>query len=157
MRSFASAFFEVLEAHCVERGKPYVITPPQWGAMAFVFANGEQTISTLAQQLGVDAPAVTAVIRRLEQSGLVERVHGREDRRLVKVYLTAEGQDIIRSLDPVVAAFNERIMPHDQQQSFFEQLQQLIITVEKVVPGARSRFALFKIHMDQKEHGHEDE
>ena len=150
VRSFTSAFFEVLEAHCIERGKPYVVTPPQWGVMAFVSANGEQTISALAHQLGVDAPAITAVIGRLEQSGLVERVHGREDRRLVKVHLTAEGQDIVQSLDPVVIAFNERIVPHEQQQALFEQLQQLIATVEAVAPGARSRFALFKEWVQQK-------
>jgi len=157
MRSFGSAFFEILEAHCVERGKSYVITPPQWGVMAFIFANGEQTVSTLAQQIGVDAPAITAIIRRLEQSRLVERVHSRVDRRLVKVYLTAEGQDIIRSLEPVVAAFNERIVPREQQQALFEQLQQLIVKVETFAPGARSRFALFKTHTDQKDQEHEDE
>jgi DNA-binding MarR family transcriptional regulator len=156
-RYVGSAFFEVLEAHCVERGKAYVITPPQWGMMALVSVNGEQTVSALAQHLGVDAPAITAFVRRLEQSGLVERVHDREDRRVVKVYLTPEGQDIIRSLDPVVAAFNERIVPRDQWQAFFEQLQQLIATVETVAPGAKSRFSLFKKHMLQKEHEHEDE
>lgn len=157
LRYIASAFFEVLEAHCVERGKAYVITPPQWGMMALVEAQGEQTISALAQQLGVDAPAITAIVRRLEQSDLVERVHDLEDRRVVKVYLTAEGHDIIRSLDPVVAAFNERIVPHDQRQAFFEQMQQLIATVSTAAPGAGNRFSFFKEYMRQREQDFEGE
>jgi DNA-binding MarR family transcriptional regulator len=156
LRYIASAFFEVLRAHCVERGKAYAITPPQWGMMAILSAHGEQTISMLAQKLSVDAPAITAIVGRLEQSGLVERVHDREDRRVVKVYLTAEGQDIIRSLDPVVAAFNERLLPGDQRQAFFEQLQQLIATVSTIAPGTGDRFSFLSKYLRQKDHKQED-
>src|SRR5438552_792583 len=101
-RSFAAAFFEVLQAHCVQRGKPYVITPPQWAILALLSHLDGQTISTLAQHLRVDGPAVTNLVKRLEQSGLVERVRDRQDERVVKVWLTAEGQDIYRSLDLLV-------------------------------------------------------
>jgi DNA-binding MarR family transcriptional regulator len=107
----------------------------------------------LAQQLGVDAPAITAVVRRLEENGLVERVHDREDRRVVKVYLTAEGQDITRSLDPVVAEFNERLIPHDQRQALLEQLQYLIARVSTVAPDAGDRFGFVREHLRQKELG----
>lgn len=157
MRYVGSAFFEVLEAHCRERGKAYVITPPQWGLMALVQAHGEQTVSALAQQLGVDAPAITAFVRRLEQNGLVERVHDREDRRVVKIYLTAEGHDILRSLDPVVAAFNERVLPLDQRQAFFEQLQQLIAAVSTLAPDVGNRFSFLAECLRQREHEHEYE
>jgi DNA-binding MarR family transcriptional regulator len=157
LRYVGSAFFEVLEAHCMERGKAYVITPAQWGVMALLSATGEQTIGLLAQQLSVDAPAITAIVRRLEQSGLVERVHDREDRRVVKVSLTAEGQDIIHSLDPVVAAFNEQLLSHDQRQVFLAQLQHLIARISAVAPDTGTRFCFLREHLRQQEHEHEGE
>src|SRR5712691_9732950 len=101
-RSFSSAFSEILRARCVEQGKAYVITPAQWGILSFVAREQEQTISALAQRLGVDAPAVTNIVQRLEQNGLVERVRDREDQRIVQVSLSEEGQGIMRSLQLVV-------------------------------------------------------
>jgi hypothetical protein len=56
-RCFSSAFSEVLRTLCVEQGKAYVITPPQWGILSFIAHKQEQTIGALAQRLGVDAPA----------------------------------------------------------------------------------------------------
>ncbi|MBV9689281.1 MAG: ATP-binding cassette domain-containing protein [Ktedonobacteraceae bacterium] len=149
-RYYASAFFEVLRAHCIERGKAYVITPPQWGVIALLSHDDGQTISTLALQLGVDAPAVTNIVKRIEQSGLVQRIRDREDQRVVKVFLTSEGQDIIRSLDQVVTAFNEQVLPGDQQQGFLKQLHHLIARVSTVTPGAGDRFGLLKDYMQQE-------
>src|SRR5215472_3237190 len=95
----------VLRAHCEERGKPYVITPPQWGALSLLLAHDGLTIGAMAQKRGVDAPTATGIITRLEQHGLVERQHDREDRRVVKIYLTDEGRDIIRALASPVEQF----------------------------------------------------
>jgi DNA-binding MarR family transcriptional regulator len=81
----------VLWAHCEERGKSYVITPPQWGALSLLLEQDGMTIGSMSQKRGVDAPGATAIITRLEQNGLVERRHDREDRRVVKVFLTDEG------------------------------------------------------------------
>jgi DNA-binding MarR family transcriptional regulator len=152
LRYVGSAFAEVLRAHCGRLGKGYVITPPQWALMALLSANNGQTIGTLAQQLGVDAPAITAFIGRLEPNGLVERVHDLEDRRIVRVYLTAEGQDIIHSLDSVVAQFNEQMLPLDQQQVFFEQLRELITRVSTVAPGVGDRFGFLQECLRQRDH-----
>jgi len=84
-RCVAYAYAEVLRAHCEERGKPYVITPPQWGALSLLLVQDGMTIGTMSQKRGVDAPTATGIITRLEQNGLVERRHNREDRRVVKI------------------------------------------------------------------------
>src|SRR5258708_39172163 len=98
-----------MRAHCEERGKPYVITPPQWGALSLLLTQDAQTIGTISQKRGVDAPTATGIITRLEQNGLVERRHDREDRRVVRVYLTDEGRDISNTLASPVRQF-DRIM-----------------------------------------------
>jgi len=108
-RCVAYAYAEVLRAHCEERAKPYVITPPQWGALELLLAQDGMTIGAMSQKRGVDAPAATGIITRLEQMGLVERRHDREDRRVVKVYLTAEGRDISQTLVSSVERFEQKI------------------------------------------------
>ena len=108
-RCVAYAYAEVLRAHCEERGKPYVITPPQWGALSLLLVQDGMIIGAMSQMRGVDAPAATGIITRLEQNGLVERRHDREDRRVVKVYLTEEGRDISHTLVSSVEHFEQRM------------------------------------------------
>ena len=108
-RCVTYAYAEVLRAHCEERGKPYVVTPPQWGALSLLLVQDGMTIGTMSQKRGVDAPAATGIITRLEQSGLVERRHDREDRRVVKVYLTDEGRDISHTQASTVEQFEQNL------------------------------------------------
>ncbi|SRR6266496_3076339 len=155
-RCFASAFFEVLQAHCMKLEKPYVVTPPQWGILALLSRRDRQTISMLAQQLGVDGPAVTNIVKRLEQSGLVERVRDREDERVVNVLLTTEGQNIVRSLIPLVAQFHEQVLPGNERQMLLEQLRHLIAQISTVAPEAGERFRLLQDHLWQREQEQEN-
>src|SRR5215470_3594855 len=86
-RSVAYAFYEALKTCCVEHDKKYIITPPQFGVLILLIEQDGQTIGALSQQRAIDAPTMTGIVKRLEQSDLVDRRHDREDRRLVKVYL----------------------------------------------------------------------
>jgi DNA-binding MarR family transcriptional regulator len=139
-RCFAAAFTDVLRAHCVDQGKTYVVTPAQLWILSFLEQEQAQTIGALAQRLGVDAPAVTNIVQRLEHSGLAERVRAREDQRVVRVSLSAEGQAIVRSLLPVVEEFLEQLLPGLQRQVFIEDLQRFVARVSTLVPESAGRF-----------------
>jgi DNA-binding MarR family transcriptional regulator len=144
-RCVSYAYAEVLRAHCEERGKPYVVTPPQWGALSLLLVQDGMTIGTMSQKRGVDAPAATGIITRLEQSGLVERRHDREDRRVVKVYLTDEGRDISRTLVAEVEHFEQSLrrgFAEGELDRLLEHLQQLITNVSEIGPGLGDRFGL---------------
>jgi DNA-binding MarR family transcriptional regulator len=144
-RCVAHAFSEVLQAYCVEREKPYVVTPSQWGVMSLLNESDGLTVGTISQRRGLDAPTVTGILRRLEQSGLVERRHSREDRRVVEVYLTAEGRDIVSSLVNVVRDFHEvmtRGFSQAERQDFLVKLQQIIANVSTVAADTGDRFGL---------------
>jgi DNA-binding MarR family transcriptional regulator len=144
-RCVAYAYAEVLRAHCEERAKPYVITPPQWGALSLLLVQDGMTIGAMSQKRGVDAPAATGIITRLEQSGLVERRHDREDRRVVKVYLTDEGRDISHTLVASVEHFEQRMkrgFAESEMDRFLLQLQQLIANAAEIGPGLGDRFGL---------------
>ena len=144
-RCVAYAYADVLRAHCEQRAKPYVITPPQWGALSLLLVDDGMTISAISQKRGVDAPAGTGIITRLEQLGLVERRHDREDRRVVKVYLTDEGRDISNTLVSVVEQFEQRMkrgFSESEMDRFLGQLQQLIVNAAEIGPGLGDRFGL---------------
>ena len=144
-RCVAYAHAEMMRAHCEERGKPYVVTPPQWGALSLLLAQDGLTIGSMSQMRGIDAPTGTGIITRLEQNGLVERRHDREDRRVVTVHLTEEGRDIISTLAPLVEQFNHSItrgFSEDEQDQLLAQLQQIIANVSEIGPGLGDRFGL---------------
>ena len=144
------AYAEVLRAHCEERGKSYVITPPQWGALSLLLGQDGVTIGTMSQNRGVDPPAVTGIITRLEQNGLVERRHNREDRRIVKVYLTDEGRDISNTLVSVEVQFYRSVkrgFAEGELDRFQAQLQQIIENVSEIEPGTGDCFGSLPKHV----------
>jgi DNA-binding MarR family transcriptional regulator len=153
------AFGTVLEAWCKEQGKPYVITPSQWGALQLLFERDGITIGKIAQVRGVDAATITGIINRLEQSGLVERRHNREDRRNVRVYLTEEGRSIkdslSRAVENVYYSILMRGFSEEDLQDFLHKLQQVVANVSIVAPDTGDRFHLLPARF--RHPGHEDE
>jgi DNA-binding MarR family transcriptional regulator len=144
-RCVAYALADVLRATCVEQGKAYVVTPPQWGVMALLHGGNAMTVGTIGQLRGIDAPTVTGIIKRLEQNGLIERHHDREDRRVVKVQLTSEGENILRILSPAVETFNYHMLQglsETERKTFLENLQRIIVNLTDVSEGTGDRFKL---------------
>jgi DNA-binding MarR family transcriptional regulator len=62
-------------------------------SILFMLAVGKcLTAADIAREYGIDASAVTRLIDRLEKRGLLSRVRSEEDRRVVRLALTDEGQ-----------------------------------------------------------------
>jgi DNA-binding MarR family transcriptional regulator len=67
----------------------------QQGSILFMVASGKCLVAAeLAREYGIDASAVTRLVDRLEKRGLLSRVRSVEDRRVVRLALTPEGQAI---------------------------------------------------------------
>ena len=62
---------------------------------------GPLTMGRVAELLGSGLPTATGLVTRVEERGLVERMHDTEDRRLVLVRLTDEGLAELRELQAV--------------------------------------------------------
>jgi DNA-binding MarR family transcriptional regulator len=60
---------------------------------------GEMPMSRLAEVLNVSLSNATGLIDRIEERGYVERTGVPEDRRIVLIRLTAEGQRLLEELD----------------------------------------------------------
>jgi DNA-binding MarR family transcriptional regulator len=63
--------------------------------MAGIERLGPQRLTVLAAREGVTQPAMTQLISRLEESGLVRREASREDGRVVMVAITDEGRAML--------------------------------------------------------------
>jgi DNA-binding MarR family transcriptional regulator len=79
------------------------LTSAQWGPLMRLRTTGGSTVAELARWLQVDAGAMTRLLDRLEKKGLCKRVRSTEDRRVVKVELTAEGEAAITEVPTVLA------------------------------------------------------
>ena len=58
-----------------------------------------QTMSQLAQALGVQPPTVTKMVTRLSAQGYVRRETSEEDGRRARVFLNDAGRELIQSVD----------------------------------------------------------
>src|ERR1700743_1126297 len=65
------------------------------GTLSSVERRGPQRLTVLAAREGVTQPAMTQLISRLEESGLVRREASPEDGRVVLVAITDEGRAVL--------------------------------------------------------------
>ena len=57
-------------------------------------------------------PDVTRLLDRMEARGLVSRARDSADRRVITVYLSAHGREVVDSLDAPMQALHERQFGH---------------------------------------------
>ncbi len=67
------------------------------------------TLTALAEQIDVQLPTLTRMLRRLEEIGLIERRADANDQRVSLVYLTAAGHAIRSELEDAWARFETTV------------------------------------------------
>jgi DNA-binding MarR family transcriptional regulator len=85
------------------------ITPGLFGMVQVIAANPGLCQSRLAEAMDVDRSTIVAVIRRLEQLGLVERTPSRHDSRSHALHVTREGRATLRRVEAAVRRHEEEI------------------------------------------------
>jgi DNA-binding MarR family transcriptional regulator len=71
------------------------LSPTQGSVLATVSASGPLTLGELAELERVSSPTITKVIGLLHEKGLVDRLTDPDDRRFVRVSLTAAGETLL--------------------------------------------------------------
>jgi DNA-binding MarR family transcriptional regulator len=92
MHQYRSQQYQVL------RDGPHDITHMETKVLGFFGHHPGSTQSELAQHSGRDKAQLARLIKGLRDGGLLKGEVGEEDRRSVKLSLTAEGQAVLRSL-----------------------------------------------------------
>lgn len=73
-----------------------IVTSPQLRVLVMIATRGPQTLGGVAAELGVHASNATRTCEKLVRLGLVERTEDPDDRRFVRVGLTAEGSSLVQ-------------------------------------------------------------
>lgn len=73
-------------------------------AVLYFVQNGVTTPGMIAKRVHLTARAVTGIVDRLEQQGLLLREHDQVDRRRVQLVLTPEGRDAVDFVEHDVLA-----------------------------------------------------
>lgn len=97
--------------------------------LATLERTGPRRVTDLAVIEGVSQPAMTAVVRSLERSGLIERREDPTDRRVSHIMITSEGTDLLRERRQAGAENFEQLiekLPADEVKTLIAALPALI-------------------------------
>ncbi len=79
------------------------LSPSQFGVLETLYHLGSLCQGELSAKLLKSTGNITLVLDNLEKRGLVKRVRQTEDRRMVKIVLTSEGEVLIQRVFPQMA------------------------------------------------------
>jgi DNA-binding MarR family transcriptional regulator len=79
------------------------LTSAQWAPLLKLQTSGSCTVAELARWSHIDAGAMTRLLDRLEKKNLCRRVRSTDDRRVVQVELTSEGEAAIKQVPAVLS------------------------------------------------------
>src|ERR1700693_1015116 len=82
-------------AQCQAHG----LSMTQFHVLAILEAEGPTPMSQLADQLGMADSNATGIVGRMEERGVIERIHQAEDRRVVLAQLTDMGREMVQRLE----------------------------------------------------------
>lgn len=74
------------------------VTVAQWNVLVSVYHGDAATTSEVARHVAIDAGAVSRLVDRLVEKGLMARAPDPTSRRRVQLMLTAEGRELVPSL-----------------------------------------------------------
>lgn len=106
-------------------------------ALLQLYRGGGQTMSQLAEHLGVPANTVTGVVNRLAAKDLVVRSHSQTDRRIVEIEITEAGTDAVTAALRQFARYEALILAELEP----AEIRVLMGVVDKVIGVLRDDMA----------------
>jgi DNA-binding MarR family transcriptional regulator len=85
------------------------ISTTQLGVLFFLQKNPAALLKDVSDALGVNASAITALIGRMEDAGLVRRQPSSNDQRAIHLFATASGLAKATAARPALARLNARL------------------------------------------------
>jgi DNA-binding MarR family transcriptional regulator len=126
----------LLEALFADHG----LTFTQWATLMLLRDGLADSCTELARTFHYDSGAMTRILDQLEARGLVERQRSTEDRRVVKLSLTPQGDRMVEDLIPCVAEFLNEVVAdftREEAESLIRLMTRLIARLEKMEAAPR--------------------
>ena len=119
---------------------PHDLTPLDVRLLTICRRMDECTATQLARMLPVDAGRISRVVNALVEKGLLRRRRQREDRRVVMLRLTPEGEEVIddvtRNLRDYFARLTEGV-GEDDLNAFAVVAHRIVANYEEISPSLR--------------------
>jgi DNA-binding MarR family transcriptional regulator len=87
-----------------------------------------QALSSIGKKVFLDKPAITGLADRMENDKLVERRRSPEDRRVIKLFLTNSGKDILKKYENIVKETDNnlvKVLSKEELATFREMLNKI--------------------------------
>jgi len=95
-----------------ERLEPYGLTPFHYLVLCCLWEEDGLSTSGIADKLKQLGATLTGVVDRMESRNLVYRERDPSDRRIVRIWLTDEGKQLMQVLPPLGAGLPSQQMSH---------------------------------------------
>jgi DNA-binding MarR family transcriptional regulator len=104
----------LLEQAVVEALKPSGLSPTQYNVLRILRGAGGAGLACqeIAERMVARDPDITRLLDRLEGRSLVGRARSGEDRRVVRVRLTVEGEALVGGIDPMIDTVPRKLLGH---------------------------------------------
>jgi DNA-binding MarR family transcriptional regulator len=96
----------------LERLEPYDLTPFHYLVLCCLWEEDGLTTTGVADKLKQLGATLTGVVDRMEERNLVYRERQTDDRRVVRIWLTEEGKQLMKVLPPIGAETIEKATAH---------------------------------------------
>lgn len=72
------------------------ITYPQYLVLNALGEEDGRSVGAIAQRLALESSTVTPLVKRMEDAGLLDRRRARDNERVVQVWMTANGRELLQ-------------------------------------------------------------
>jgi DNA-binding MarR family transcriptional regulator len=113
----------------LERLEPYGLTPFHYLVLCCLWDEDGLSTTGIADKLKQLGATLTGVVDRMEARNLVYRERDSSDRRIVRVWLTDEGKQLMKLLPPLGAETIQRAtnnISKAEQESVLQLLEQIV-------------------------------
>ncbi|HOB15458.1 MAG TPA: MarR family transcriptional regulator [Defluviitoga sp.] len=114
--------------------KHIYLYPGQAFCLWYVGLNPGTNQKSIAEQMYVATPTVSKILRNLEKKGLIERKRDTKDKRTLRIYLSEEGEKILKDIkDTFIDIINWEFegMSYDDLSCFKKYLNQVSTNIIK--------------------------
>jgi len=113
----------------LERLEPYKLTPFHYLVLCCLWEEDGLTTSGIAEKLGQLGATLTGVVDRMEERKLVYRERDPADRRVVRIWLTSDGEELKKVLPAVGEQTIQRAL-----EGFSKEEQELVsVLLDRIV------------------------
>jgi DNA-binding MarR family transcriptional regulator len=108
-----------LEHALAQELKPYGLTATQYNVLRILRGAGEAGLcrNEVGERLVRPVPDVTRLLDRMEETGLLSRRRGGDDRRYVTTRISRHGLDLLSRLDSKIVDFHRRHLGNLKERS----------------------------------------